>query len=91
MKHRQPPSHALAPRRGAVDGERSPRHRGCALRACLLPELQSASGASQYPHTTVPPTFDVRCKMENVRCMQPVSHPTIACRVPLSHPLDGRY
>ena len=24
--------------------------------------------------TSVPPTFDVRCKMENVRCMQPVSH-----------------
>ena len=29
-------------------GERSPRHRGCALRACLLPELLSASGASQH-------------------------------------------
>ncbi len=46
-------------------GERSPRHRGCALCACLLPELLSASGALQHPTLS----HALRCKMENVRCV----------------------
>ena len=52
-------------------GERSPRHRGCALRACLLPELLSASGASQYHHTHCPTSANA------AGTANPINNPTL--------------
>ena len=52
-------------------GERSPRHRGCALRACLLPELLSASGASQYHHTHCPTSANAAGTAD------PINNPTL--------------
>ena len=37
------------------DGGCPRRHRGGALRACLLPELLRASGATTIPNPTMPP------------------------------------
>ena len=61
----------LRPAGARWTGERSPRHRGCALRACLLPELLSASGASQYHHTHCPTSANAAGTAD------PINNPTL--------------